>query len=74
MTDVKPLDTDGITAIVTGIVLWAVAAVGCLVARGWLADSGREWWLWVCVSGVVTGFAGLAIALRRRERMRRTSA
>jgi len=66
----RPLDTDGVTAIAVGIGTWTAALIACVILRVPLADSGRGWWTWVCVAGVLTGLLGLGLALRRRERLR----
>lgn len=66
----RPLDTDGVTAIIVGVCVWAAALIACLILRVPLTDSGRGWWLWVCVAGGLTGLFGLSLALRRRARLR----
>lgn len=62
---IAPLDVDGVGAITYGTVAWAVAVVLCLVFRTQLSDAGRGWWLWVCVTGVVLGLAGMVFVRRR---------
>ena len=48
-----------------GTIAWGVALVACLVLRDQLADTGRTWWLWVCVAGIVLGLAGVVFVRRR---------
>jgi hypothetical protein len=62
---IAPVDVDGVGAITYGTVAWAVGVVLCLVFRSRLAESGREWWLWVCVTGALLGVAGLVFVRRR---------
>ena len=63
---IAPLDVDGVGAVAVGTILWTVALVLCLVLRGPLADAGRGWWTWVCLTGALLGAAGYAFVRRRR--------
>ena len=63
----KALDVDGVGAVAAGTVAWLVALLLCLALRGSLAEAGRGWWVWVCVSGAVLGLAGLWFVRRRRD-------
>ncbi|WP_422774585.1 DUF2530 domain-containing protein [Plantactinospora sp. WMMC1484] len=57
---------------VAGIVVWAAVGLVLLIFfRGWLADTGRENWLWICLAGVVVGFPGLAVMIRHDANRRR---
>ncbi len=62
---IAALDVDGVAAVTAGTVVFAVAFVACLLLRGPLADSGRSWWTWVCLTGALLGLAGLAYVRRR---------
>jgi MYXO-CTERM domain-containing protein len=63
---VKPLDVDGVGAVLYGTIAWTLALVACLVLRGRLATDGRSWWTWVCLAGALLGVAGLWFVRRRR--------
>ncbi len=71
---VRPVDVDGVGAVTYGTIAWALALVACLVFRTPLADAGRGWWLWVCVTGALLGLAGLAYVRRRAAAYRRQAA
>jgi hypothetical protein len=62
---IAPLDVDGVGAITYGTIAWVVGVVLCLLMREQLAESGRGWWLWVCVTGAVLGVAGIVFVRRR---------
>ncbi len=57
---------------VVGIVAWAVAGLALLPFHGWLSRHHHTNWLWTCVAGVLLGFVGLAMMLRRDARRRRS--
>ena len=68
----KPLDVDGVSAVIFGIVAWAVALVVLLLFfRHSLSAHGATWWLWVCVAGIGLGLVALPYVLRRRAVYRR---
>ena len=71
---IAPLDVDGVGAITYGTIAWAIAVVLCLVFRSALVDSGRGWWLWVCVTGAVLGLAGIVFVRRRAAAYRARAA
>jgi H+/Cl- antiporter ClcA len=48
--------TNDVRVALAGTAAWAVALVVLLVAG---TPSGDRWWLWVCVTGVVTGLFGV---------------
>lgn len=48
--------TNDVRVALAGTVAWAVALVVLLVAG---TPSGDHWWLWVCVTGIVTGLFGV---------------
>lgn len=51
-----------------GTAVWAVLFVLALVARSWLVDSGRGWWVWTTLAGVLLGLCGLGYLARRDAR------
>ena len=63
---IKPLDVDGVGAVAAGTLAWAVALIVCLLLHTSLTEAGRGWWIWVCVSGLLLGLAGLWFVRRRR--------
>jgi hypothetical protein len=65
----EPLDVNGITAVTIGTIAWAIALVVLLLARGWLADTGRTHWIWIAASGVVLGLLGYGYTTRRVKRL-----
>jgi ABC-type nickel/cobalt efflux system permease component RcnA len=58
--------------VTVGTVLWAVALVVLLPFRSRLRADGTDWWIWVCVTGVLLGLAGSWWVRRRRAAYRRT--
>ena len=64
----RPVDVDGVGAILYGTVAWTVALVVCLVLRDRLAADGHAWWTWVCLAGALLGLPGLWFVRRRRDR------
>ena len=70
----KPLDVDGVGAVLVGMILWAVAFVVLLLFRQSLADSGESWWLAVAATGFGFGLLGLWYTTRRRAAYRRAAA
>jgi amino acid transporter len=51
-----PLQTNDVLITFIGTVAWAVALVVLLI----VGLPGRDqWWLWVCVVGIVLGFFGM---------------
>lgn len=65
---VRPLDEDGITATITGTVLFALATVVMIAVRSRLDAAGHGWWLWVGVTGVAVGGIGYLYCRRRAAR------
>jgi hypothetical protein len=66
---VAPLDVDAVRTVQVGTALWAVALVVTVLLRDQLTDDGREWWIWMCVAGLVLGLIGVVITTRRRARL-----
>ncbi len=71
IADVEPLDVDGIRTVQVGSALWLLAFVALLPFYQRLADSGREWWLWTCLTGFAIGIFGNEWARRRRNQRSR---
>ncbi|WBC00450.1 MULTISPECIES: DUF2530 domain-containing protein [unclassified Solwaraspora] len=69
-----PLDPPMVPFAVGGMIAWAVAGLVCLLARNWLADTGRTDWLWTCLAGFLLGLPGLAVMLRHDANRRRRHA
>lgn len=64
----RPVDADGVTAVVLGTICWAVAGIVLAVFfRTSLAEADASWWLWVCVVGTGLGLIGLPYVIRRRN-------
>jgi hypothetical protein len=63
--EIKPVDVDGVGAILYGTIAWTVALVICLLLRDRLAADGRAWFTWVCLAGALLGLAGLWFVRRR---------
>ena len=70
----KPLDIDGVNAVVAGTVAFAFAFVVLLFFRKPLQDNGSTWWLWTCLVGTGLGLVGTAYVVKRRAVYRGTSA
>ena len=68
IADVEPLDVDGVRTVAVGSALWLVAFVGLLPFYGRLAEDGRGWLLWTCLSGFGLGLCGVEYCRRRRAR------
>ncbi len=65
---IEPVPDDGISVVTVGLVIWALAAVACLLLGGQLEEHGVSWWLWTSVIGVGVG---LFMRVLFRERVRR---
>ena len=63
----EPLDPDAVLTVRVGTVLWAVGLLALLPFYSRLVDDGHQWWLWMCVSGVVLGAIGIWFTTRRRR-------
>lgn len=68
VVEIAPLDVDGVRTVAVGTGLWAVALLALLPFYGWLADTGRVWWIWTCFAGIGLGLFGLAYCTSRRDR------
>jgi hypothetical protein len=65
--DPPPLPTQDRITVLVGIAVWAVLWVVALVARGWLADTGRDWWIWTPPAAIVLGVLGLRYVRSRTD-------
>lgn len=68
--ELEPLDVDGVSAVATGTVIWAVLFVAGLALNSRLQSAGCGWWVWVALSGFLLGLAGLVFVVRRRNAYR----
>ncbi len=66
--DPPPLETDDVRAIGIGTAVWALMLVGLLPFSGRLAATGRGWWSWTCLAGLLLGLIGIAYCHRRRAK------
>ena len=62
----RPLDVDGVGAVLYGTIAWTVGLVICLLLRDRLAADGHAWWTWVCLAAALMGLPGLWFVRRRR--------
>lgn len=69
VTDIEPVPDDAISAVTVGLLVWAAAAVVCVLLHDQLADSGRGWWVWTCLAGVAIGGFMLVLFRERRSRI-----
>jgi len=60
---------DETTPVAVGTGVWALLFVIGLFIRPDLVESGREWWIWSALAGIVLGVFGYFYLLRRRRRM-----
>jgi hypothetical protein len=60
---IKPLDVNGVVAIIVGTVSWLVALVVFLIV-----DRHSEW-VWICVTGLGLGLIGIPTQARYQRRM-----
>lgn len=63
--------SDAVVPVTVGTALWAVALVGLLPFRARLQAAGNDWWIWVCLTGLVLGVLGSLWVRRRRDAYRR---
>ena len=71
--DPPPMRSDDLRVGLVGTGIWVVLLVAAVLARGWLEDPGRGWWVWVPVAGVVIGLWGSGYIWRRDARARSDS-
>lgn len=62
----KPLDVDGVSAVMTGTVLFAIGFVVLSLFHGPLAEHDATWWIWMCATGAALGVVGSIYTRRRR--------
>lgn len=63
--------SDAVVPVTVGTVIWAVAFVALLPFRTRLQAAGNDWWIWVCLTGLVLGVLGSLWVRRRRDAYRR---
>ena len=66
VADVEPLDVDGVRTVQVGTAAFFLASIALLPFYGALEDSGRTWWLWMCLAGMGLGLFGIEYCRRRR--------
>lgn len=66
-------DDDGVAAIAIGTVLWTLSLVALLVFGSRITGVDVDRWILVCAFGAALGIPGLALVLRRRHRLRRST-
>jgi hypothetical protein len=66
VADVEPLDLDGVRTVEVGTAAFLIGFLALLPFYGSLADDGRTWWLWTCLSGFGLGLFGIEYCRRRR--------
>jgi hypothetical protein len=59
----KPLDVNGVVAVVAGTVAWLVALIVLLIV-----DRHSEW-VWICVTGAALGLVGIPTQARYQRRL-----
>jgi hypothetical protein len=72
-----PLDLPMVPFVVTGMAVWLLLALVCLIFRSTLDEQGRGHWLSICVAGFVVAIPGLALMIVHdinRARRRRDAA
>ena len=68
--DPEPLEHDDGKVVLAGTALWALALLVLGIAR--LAGSDvRDWWLAMCVCGIVLGLVGIRYTQRRKAAIAR---
>jgi hypothetical protein len=68
--DPPPIRTNDLAVGLAGTGIWAVLLVAAVLAHGWLTDSGRGWWMWTALAGIVIGLWGTWYVWRRDVRAR----
>jgi hypothetical protein len=71
--DPAPLETNDVAIVGGGSLLWAIAAVVLLVLKAAGKDV-HDWWWQMCVAGAALGAYGTHYCVRRRRRLRESSA
>jgi Protein of unknown function (DUF2530) len=72
-----PLDLPMVPFVVTGMAVWLLLALVCLIFKSTLDEQGRGHWLSICVAGFVVAIPGLALMIVHdinRARRRRSAA
>ena len=58
-TMLRPVATDDRRAVLIGCGIWLFALIATVLLRDDLHSTGRGWWVWVCVAGLVLGTLGV---------------
>lgn len=64
------METDDVSIVTLGTVLWALGLVAALLLRDRLDDQGRDSWVWVAAAGLFLGLVGIRQVRRRRAARR----
>jgi uncharacterized protein with PQ loop repeat len=69
---IAPLDLPMVPFVLTGMAVWLVLAILCLIFKDTLDAQGRGQWLSICVAGFVVAIPGLGLMIiHDRNRARR---
>jgi hypothetical protein len=69
--DPPPLETDDVTTVAVGTLLWAVGLVVLVVLRLTGATRVEDWWLVMCLCGIALGLIGIRYCSRRQAALAR---
>jgi Protein of unknown function (DUF2530) len=58
-----PLDLPMVPFVVTGMAVWLLLALVCVIFKSTLDEQGRGHWLSICVAGFVVAIPGLALMI-----------
>lgn len=72
--DLQPVADDGVGVVTVGLVLWALAAVGTLLAHEQLSARDLGWWTWTALVGLGIGLFLRVLFATRAARIRRRGA
>ncbi len=65
---VRALDPDGFAVVGSGTVAFALGVIVCWIYLEPLTATGRQWYLYVAVTGTIIGLVGLGVGFVRRHR------
>jgi hypothetical protein len=63
---VEPMDLDGVRTVEIGTLAWFIGFIALLPFYNSLAEDGRTWWLWTCLTGFGLGLFGIEYCRRRK--------
>jgi uncharacterized membrane protein len=72
--DPPPLETHDVRVVALGTGAWAVGLVVLVVLRATGAAAVQDWWIVMCVAGIVLGLIGVRYVQRRRAAIARDAA